>query len=92
MYSLLNGTILDSSKNKSRPSTFSGVKFYSGLNQDLGFGVGKQSHTKYTYRKELPMLECLSVRWDQTARKSRLTWSALPELYLPWLIKEMRNL
>ena len=52
MYSLSNGTILDSSKNKSRP-TFSGVKFYCRLNLDLGFGVGKQSHTRYTYKKDI---------------------------------------
>ena len=54
--------ILDSSKNKSRLSTFSGVKFYCGLNLDLGFDVGKQSHTKYTQKKDIAnarMLECM---------------------------------
>ena len=63
MYSLPNDRILDSSKNKSRPSTFSGVKFYCGLNLDLGFGVGKQSHTKYTHKKDIAnarMPECMS--------------------------------
>ena len=61
MYSLPNGTILDSFKNKSRPSTFSGVKFYCRLNLDLGFGVRKQSHTKYTHKKDIAharMPEC----------------------------------
>ena len=69
LYSLPNGTILDSSKNKYRPSTFSGVKFCCGLNLDLGIGVGKQSHTKYTNTQkktllmlELLIIECLSVR------------------------------
>ena len=52
LYSVPNGMILDSSKNKSRPSTFTGVKFYCGLNLDLGFGIGKQSHTKYTHTKK----------------------------------------
>ena len=36
-----------------RPSTFSGVKFYCGLNLDLGFGIGKQSHTRYTHKKDI---------------------------------------
>ena len=61
LYSLPNDTILDSSKNKSRLSTFSGVKFYCGLNLDPGFDVGKQSHTKYTHKKDIAdarMPEC----------------------------------
>ena len=53
LYSLPNSTILDSSKNKSRLFIFSGVDFYCRLNLDLGFGVGKQSHTKYTHKKDI---------------------------------------
>ena len=62
MYSLPNGTILDSSKNKPRPCTFSGVEFHCGLNLNLGFGVGKQSHTTYTHKKDIAdarMPECM---------------------------------
>ena len=61
MYSLQNGTILDSSKNISHLSTFSRVKFYCGLNLDPVFGVGKKSHTKYTNKKDIAdarMPEC----------------------------------
>ena len=62
MYSLPTGTIIDSSKNEACLSTFSGVKFYCGLNLDTGFGVGKQSHTKYTQKKDIAdarMSECM---------------------------------
>ena len=62
LFSLPNDRILDSSENKSRPSTFSGVKFYCRLNLDLGFGVGKQSRTKYTHKKNIAnarMPECI---------------------------------
>ena len=52
-YCTLYGTILDSSKNKARLSTFSGVKFYCGLNLDPGFGVGKQRDTNYTHKKDI---------------------------------------
>ena len=59
MYSLPNGMILDSSKNKSRPSTFSGVKFHCGLNLDLVFWC--RSHITYTHKKDVAdarMPEC----------------------------------
>ena len=56
-----NRAILDSSKNKSRLSTFNGVKFCCRLNLDPVFGVEKHSHTKYTQKKILPMLEYQSV-------------------------------
>ena len=48
----------------------SAVKFYCGLNLDLGFGVGKQSHTKYTHTKkdiaDARMPECtLGSNWTE---------------------------
>ena len=58
MYSLPNGTILDPSKNKSHPSTFSSVKFCCGLNLHLGSYRVIQSMHKKKNIADARMPEC----------------------------------